>query len=96
MGCAEDPPDDQTSPPGHPALPAISTVHAVLDRHGLVSRGGRSARYYAESTGLSTPTRPNDLWYADYRDEFMRADRWCCYRLTITDVVSRYLRCCDA
>jgi putative transposase len=48
-------------------LPAISTVHAVLDRHGLVTRGRRSARYHAQGTGLSTPTRPNDLWCADYR-----------------------------
>ena len=37
-------------------LPAISTVHAVLDRHGLVTRG-RRARYHAEGTGLSAPTR---------------------------------------
>ena len=37
-------------------LPAISTVHAVLDRHGLVTRGRRNARYHAEGTGLSTPT----------------------------------------
>jgi putative transposase len=33
-------------------LPAISTVHAVLDRHGLVSNGlvsnGRKRRYKAE------------------------------------------------
>jgi len=27
--------------------PAISTVHAVLDRHGLVSRGGRRRRHKA-------------------------------------------------
>ena len=47
-------------------LPAISTVHAVLDRHGLVSRG-RRPRYHAEGTALSRPTRPNDLWCADYK-----------------------------
>ena len=77
-------------------LPAISTVHAVLDRHGLVTRGRRSARYHAEGTGLSTPTRPNDLWCADYKGEFMLADRRYCYPLTITDFASRYLLCCDA
>jgi putative transposase len=77
-------------------LPAISTVHAVLDRHGLVTRGRRSARYHAEGTGLSTPTRPNDLWCADYKGEFILADRRYCYPLTITDFASRYLLCCDA
>ena len=76
-------------------LPAISTVHAVLDRHGLVTRG-RRARYHAEGTSLSTPTQPNDLWCADYKGEFMLADRRYCYPLTITDFASRYLLCCDA
>src|SRR6185436_20178022 len=38
-------------------LPAISTVHAVLDRHGLVSRG-RKRRYKAEGTPLSKPLSP--------------------------------------
>ena len=76
--------------------PAISTVHAVLDRHGLVSRGRRRARYKATGTGLSTPTQPNDLWCADYKGEFMLADRRYCYPLTVTDFASRYLLCCDA
>jgi putative transposase len=45
------------------SLPAISTVHTVLDRHGLVSRGRRT-RYKAEGTALEQPTTPNDLWCA--------------------------------
>jgi putative transposase len=76
-------------------LPAISTVHAVLDRHNLVTRG-RKARYKSEGTMLSKPTRPNDLWCADYKGEFMLADKRYCYPLTITDFSSRYLLCCDA
>jgi putative transposase len=76
-------------------LPAISTVHAVLDRYGLVA-GGRRRRYKSQGTGLSQPTRANDLWCADYKGEFMLADRRYCYPLTITDFASRYLLCCDA
>ena len=75
--------------------PAISTVHAVLDRHGLVSRG-RKRRYKAQGTTLSRPLHPNDLWCADYKGEFMLADRRYCYPLTITDFASRYLLCCEA
>ena len=45
---------------------------------------------------LSTPTQPNDLWCADYKGEFMLADRRYCYPLTVTDFASRYLLCCDA
>lgn len=76
-------------------LPAISTVHAVLDRHGLVSRG-RKRRYRAEGTALSRPLQPNDLWCADYKGEFMLADRRYCYPLTISDFASRYLLSCEA
>ncbi len=75
--------------------PAISTVHAVLDRHGLVQRR-RKRRYKARGTALSRPRRPNDLWCADYKGEFMLADRRYCYPLTISDFASRYLITCDA
>ncbi len=47
-------------------LPAISTMHAVLDRHGLVKRRRRRV-YKPEGTPLSRPYLPNDLWCADYR-----------------------------
>jgi len=77
------------------ALPAVSTVHAVLDRHGLVQRPGRR-RYKAQGTHLSLPSKPNDLWCADYKGEFMLADRQYCYPLTITDSASRFLLCCEA
>jgi len=75
--------------------PAISTVHAVLDRHGLVKRR-RARRNRATGTVLSLPGQPNDLWCADYKGEFMLADRRYCYPLTITDAASRYLFACEA
>jgi putative transposase len=75
--------------------PAISTVHAVLDRHGLVQHS-RKRRYKAQGTGLSLPRHPNDLWCADYKGEFMLADRTYCYPLTVTDFASRYLLCCES
>src|SRR5271170_8148408 len=77
------------------SLPAISTVHAVLDRHGLVSRVRRRHRFKAEGTHLSRPNQPNDLWCTDYKGEFMLADHRYCYPLTITDFSSRYLLCCE-
>jgi len=75
--------------------PAISTVHAVLDRHGLVTPR-RARRYRAEGTPLTWPDQPNALWCADYKGEFMLADRRYCYPLTITDFASRYLLRCEA
>jgi putative transposase len=78
-----------------PHLPAISTVHAVLDRHGLVKRRRRRHRSEA-ATFLSQPTEPNALWCADYKGEFRLGNRQYCYPLTITDFASRYLLACDA
>lgn len=40
--------------------PAISTVHAILDRHGLVKRG-TARRNRAKGTPLSLGGQPNDL-----------------------------------
>ena len=41
-------------------IPAKSTIHAVLDRHGLVERRGRLRRR-AQGTALSLGQRPNEL-----------------------------------
>lgn len=76
--------------------PAISTIHAVLDRHGLVKSKLRKKRYKAKGTDLSNPLNPNDLWCADYKGEFMLGDRKYCYPLTITDHASRFLLSCEA
>jgi len=75
--------------------PAISTVHAVLDRQGLVERRARR-RYKARGTALSRPLQPNELWCADFKGEFMLADRRYCFPLTITDFATRYLIRCEA
>ena len=58
------------------------------------SSGGGDAR--AEGTTLSWPSAPNALWCADYKGEFMLANRRYCYPLTITDFASRYLLTCEA
>jgi transposase InsO family protein len=76
-------------------VPAASTIHAVLDRHGLVTRPLRS-RTRTEGTPLSEGLKPNDLWCTDYKGEFMLADRRYCYPLTVTDHASRFLLLCEA
>src|SRR5262245_7705485 len=78
------------------ACPAISTVHAVLDRHGLVRRRRRRIRPRLTGTPRSQPTAPNRLWCADYKGEFLLTNHRYCYPLTITDFASRYLIACEA
>lgn len=76
-------------------VPAISTIHAVLDRHGLVKSALRKKRYKAEGTPLVHVQNPNDLWCADYKGEFMLGNKNYCYPLTITDYASRFLLTCE-
>jgi transposase InsO family protein len=76
-------------------IPACSTIHAVLDRHGLVTRARRS-RTRSEGTPLSSGLHPNELWCTDYKDEFQLGDKRYCYPLTVTDHSSRYLLLCEA
>lgn len=58
-------------------VPATSTSHAVLDRHGLVKRMTRP-RTRAEGTSLSDGLHPNDLWSTDYKGEFQLGDKRYC------------------
>jgi transposase InsO family protein len=76
-------------------VPARSTIHAVLDRHGLVRHRGRP-RARVQGTPLSVGQKPNDLWCTDYKGEFRLGNEKYCYPLTVTDHASRYLLLCEA
>ena len=81
---------------GDVRIPAKSTVHAVLDRHGLVKRGRQRRRNKAHGTPLSDPQTPNALWCADFKGEFRLGNRQYCYPLTVTDQASRFILLCEA
>jgi transposase InsO family protein len=76
------------------APPAVSTIHSILDRHGLVKRRKRR-RHKAQGTPLSDAQSPNELWCADFKGEFRLGNKQYCYPLTITDYRSRYLLACE-
>jgi transposase InsO family protein len=76
-------------------IPAKSTIHAVLDRYGLVERRGR-VRRRAQGTALSLGQKPNELWCTDYKGEFLLGNHQYCYPLTVTDHASRFLLTCEA
>jgi transposase InsO family protein len=80
---------------GDVRVPASSTVHAVLDRHGLV-REARRRRNRPEGTPLSAGLAPNDLWCTDFKGEFKLGNDRYCYPLTVTDQASRMLLACEA
>jgi putative transposase len=76
-------------------IPAKSTIHAVLDRYGLVERRGR-VRRRAPGTALSLGQKPNELWCTDYTGEFLLGNHPYRYPLTVTDHASRFLLTCEA
>jgi len=77
-------------------IPARSTVHAVLDRHGLVKRARQRRRQKAQGTPLSAGQTPNDLWCADFKGEFRLGNGRYCYPLTVTDHAARFILACEA
>ncbi len=80
---------------GDVRVPAKSTIHAVLDRHGLVKRIGKT-RNRATGTPLSQGAAPNELWCVDFKGEFKLGNGQYCYPLTVTDHASRFLLLCEA
>jgi transposase InsO family protein len=81
--------------PNDVRAPACSTIHTIMDRHGLVARQKRS-RTKTQGTPLSQGLTPNALWCTDYKGEFMLGDKRYCYPLTVSDYASRYLLLCEA
>jgi transposase InsO family protein len=76
-------------------VPAVSTIHAVLDRHGL-TEPMNPRRNRARGTPLSTGQHPNDLWCVDFKGEFLLGNRRYCYPLTVSDHAARYVLLCEA
>jgi transposase InsO family protein len=76
-------------------IPAKSTIHAVLCRHGLVKLPGKP-RKRATGTPLSQGAAANDLWCADFKGEFKLGNGRYCYPLTVTDHASRFVLLCEA
>lgn len=68
-------------------VPAVSTVHAVLLRHGRVAGEARRPQSY----GRFEHEQPNELWQMDFKGHFPLTDGVACHPLTIIDDHSRYL-----
>ena len=73
-------------------VPAVSTVHAILRRHGLIS---------SQASEAATPWHrfehpaPNDLWQMDFKGHVAML-RGRCHPLTVLDDHSRYAVCLQA
>lgn len=73
-------------------LPAISTIHAVLRRHGLLDAAGASS--HSAFTRFEH-AEPNELWQMDFKGHFALAQGRC-HPLTVLDDHSRFSLCLQA
>jgi transposase InsO family protein len=73
------------------AVPAASTVHEILSRHGRIVPTERAA-----APGRFEHPQPNLVWQMDFKGRTaMQAGRWC-HPLTVVDDHSRYAVCLQA
>lgn len=82
--------------PRHPHVcwPALSTVGAILARHGLVKPRRRVRRSPPYAEPRVEVGAPNAVWSADFKGQFRTGDGRYCYPLTVLDGFSRYLLLC--
>lgn len=76
----------------HPtlALPAPSTMSAILKRNGLVQERRPRRRTPQSTFPLAVATAPNVVWCTDFKGKF-RVNRKYCNPLTISDACSRFV-----
>jgi transposase InsO family protein len=75
--------------------PAVSTIAAILKRHGLVQGRRRRKREGHPGPPEGEPEKVNEVWGMDFKGQFRTRDGVYCYPFTVTDLRSRYLLCCD-
>jgi transposase len=76
--------------------PAPSTVGEILRRAGLTRVGKRRKRRRQPVTATLTEARyPNHVWPMDFKGQFRLGSGALCYPLTVSDLLSRYVLCCD-
>lgn len=81
----------------HPelALPARSTVAAILKRSGLVEPRPRRRKEGHPGRPQCLATAANDIWGADFKGHFKTRDGLYCYPFTVSDLFSRFIISCD-
>jgi transposase InsO family protein len=80
---------------GQQAVPAKSTIGAILKQHGLSQARRKRARAEPSKQPLAPAGAANALWCIDFKGWFRTGDGKRCDPLTVTDLYSRYLLRCQ-
>ncbi len=76
--------------------PAVSTIAALFDRHGLVKRRRRQGKVESGNHQWPYGDCPNGEWAADFKGQWRLGDGVYCFPLTVSDSYSRYILGCQA
>lgn len=74
--------------------PAPSTAQSILKKEGWIKTRHRRKHTPSYTQPFINSNRPNEVWCADFKGDFLLGEGRRCYPLTITDSFSRYLICC--
>src|SRR5580658_9712968 len=80
----------------HLAIPAASTIGAIVDREGLTRHRPKRRRVAPWQQPFAAVEAPNDEWDCDFKGWMRTADGQRIDPLTISDSASRYLLRCQA
>ena len=79
-------------------IPSRATISRILKQAGLVTAQRRTRQKvgpeHPDCTRLA-PVWCNDVWGVDFKGWFYTGDGHKCYPLTISDLYSRYIICCE-
>jgi len=72
------------------SIPSVTTVHNILNKHGLVCPQKRHRRVKPIHP-IFDPKQCNEVWSADYKGKFLMGNKLYCHPLTIADSKSRFI-----
>ena len=76
-------------------VPSVCTLGRVLWQEGLVEARRCSKRRVAMRLEHTVAQRANEVWAADFKGWFRTGDGCRCDPLTVSDLYSRYVLCCQ-
>jgi len=74
-------------------VPCVSTINAILKRNGYITQEASQA---AQRYRRFEASKPNGIWQADFKGNFVMQDSKRCYPLNILDDNSRFCLCSAA
>jgi transposase InsO family protein len=76
-------------------VPSETSIYNIIKDEGLIQPRRKRYRVAPIVGPRSKVSRPNELWTADFKGQFLTGEGKWCYPLTVMDHASRYLLVCD-